>query len=574
MLRQKMLISKRKSLEKQLNQLRAKRKELRATEDELQAQIDALEDVTPEIEAQVEDLEKAQTETEDKISEIMDELDAVKEELDGLDPSTEVVVDEEEPVRSDSRAAGAPRLQRRRPASANFRCRSRCFATRDAMESFYAQKSMKEFISRVRTMANAALQPTGRRVISGAELAIPTELLDVVRDNLGEYSKLIRHVRFRQVRGNSRILVTGKVPEGVWTEMCARLNELAFGFSEIELDGYKVGGYVTICRAVLADATDIELGEEIVENLLRAIGKALDKAIVFGMGPNSKMPVGFVSRLAETSQPAYWGANQGDWTDLHTTHLLKLNLTGASGVAYYQAVLGAMGKADPAYTNGESVWVMNRATHMAMKAAALAFNASGALVSAIDDSMPVEGGIIEELDFMPDGMVAGGFMDGYILAEREGSTWARSDDVLFFEDEAAFKATARYDGKPIVGEAFVAFTLDNSNVTTELSFMDDLANEPLNALIVTGATVTSAGVIAATISGATAASPRYAVQATAATVDIHGNDVIKPGKFGWVAWSSGATIEGAAAGMPLHVVELDAAGHVLSYGSVALTAAT
>ena len=411
-------------------------------------------------------------------------------------------------------------------------------------------------------------------MISGAELAIPTVLLDVVRDNLGEYSKLLRHVRFRQVRGNGRVLVAGKVPDGIWTEMCARLNELAFAVTELELDGYKVGGFVTICKAVLVDASDVDLGEEIVENLLRAVGKALDKAIVFGLGANSKMPVGFVTRLAQTAQPADWGVNQGEWTDLHTTHLLKLNLSSATGVAYYQAVLGAMGKADPAYTNGQSVWIMNRATHMAMKAAGLAFNAAGALVAAVDDSMPVEGGIIEELDFMPDNMVAGGFLDGYILAEREGSSWARSDDVLFFEDQVAYKVTARYDGQPIVGEAFVAFTLDNSNVTTVIPFDADLANEPLNALIVTGATVTSAGVIAATITGATSATPRYAVQATAATVDIHGNDVIIPGKFGWVAWSSGATIDGAAAGQTLHVVELDAKGHILSAGAVALTAAT
>lgn len=567
--RQSFLMKKRASLEKKLSALRAKKKQLRVTEEELQAQIDALEDVTPELEAQVEDLEKQQTETDDAIADILDELDDVKAAIQDLDEGQEIL--DEDLLDGRRGAEPAPSLRSRyaRSHSANFRCRSRCFSNRESMEAFYAQKDMKDFIARVRAMAG-----TSKRVITGAELAIPNVLLDVVRDNLGEYSKLLRHVRLRQVRGNGRVLVAGKIPEGIWTEMCARLNELTFAMTEIELDGYKVGGFVTICRAVLVDASDVDLGEEIVEDLLRAVGKALDKAIVFGLGPNSKMPIGFVTRLAQTAQPAYWGVNQGDWTDLHTTNLLKLNLSGADGVAYYQAVLGAMGKAKPDYTNGQSVWVMNRATHMAMKAAGLAFNAAGALVSAIDDTMPVEGGIVEELDFMPDGMVAGGFLDGYILAEREGSSWARSDEVLFFEDQVAYKVTARYDGQPIVGEAFVAFTLDNSDVTTVIPFEDDLANEPLNALIVTGATVTAAGVIAATITGATSATPRYAVQATAATVDIHGNDVVIPGKFGWVAWNSGATIEGAAAGMPLHVVELDAKGHILSAGTVALTAAS
>lgn len=572
----KLAIKKRSTLEAKLKALQEKRRKLRVTEDELQAQIDALEEVTPEIEAQVEDLEAQQTETDDAIAEILDELDAVKEEIAALEDGTPVeeVVIEEEPRRSNPRA-GSPRMTGRRSAGgANFRSRSRCFSSRADMEAFYAQRDVRDFVARVRAMAPASAQPGARRVISGAELAIPTVILDIIRDNLGEYSKLLRHVRLRPLRGAARAMVSGKVPDGVWTEMCARLNELSFGFSAIELDGYKVGGFVTICRAVLDDASDVDLGEEIVENLLRAIGKALDKAIVFGEGPTLKMPVGFVARLAQTAQPGYWGPSQGEWTDLHTTNLLKLNLTSATGVAYFQALLGAMGKAKPEYTNGRTVWVMNRSTHMQMKAAGLVFTDAGALVAAMDGSVPVEGGLVEELDFMPDGMIAGGYLDAYLLAEREGSSWARSDDVLFFEDMVAYKATARYDGQPILGEAFVAFTIDGTEVTTSIDWTADRANEPLNALIVTGATVTAAGVIAATISGATSETPRYAVQPTAASVDIHGNDVVIPGKRGWTAWANGATVEGAAAGMPLHVVELDAAGHIVSYGSVALTAAS
>jgi hypothetical protein len=55
-------------------------------------------------------------------------------------------------------------------------------------------------------------------------------------------------------------------------------------------------------------------------------------------------------------------------------------------------------------------------------------------------------------------------------------------------------------------------------------------------------------------------------------VEIHGNDVIIPGKFGWVEYVSGVKIEGAKAGQTLHVVELDGDGHIVSYGHAALTA--
>lgn len=565
MLRQKMLIKKRSQLEAQRKTLLQTRQQLRATEDELQAKIDSVDAVDSELEAQIETLTQQQTETDDAIADILAQIDEIDSELASLGGG------EDRGNEPDEDGQRTRRSVTRRSAARSFRSRSGCFSSREAMEEFYAQRSVADFVSRVRAMAVESARPGARRVISGAELAIPTEVLDIVRDNLGSYSRLLKHVRLRQLRGKARAMVTGKVPDGVWTEACARLNELAFAFSAVELDGYKVGGFVTICRAVLADASDVDLGEEIVENLLRAIAQAVDKAIVFGKGSTGKMPVGFVTRLAETQKPVYWNDQQGEWTDLHTTNVLKLNLSSATGVAYFQGLMAAMGKAKPNYTNGKTVWVMNRATHMQIKAAGLVFTDAGALVSAMDGSIPVEGGTVEELEWMPDGMIAGGYLDAYIMAEREGSTWERSDEVLFFDDMSAFKATARYDGKPILGEAFVAFTIDGSEVTTAIEFMPDRANEPLNALVVTGASVKS-GAITATISGATSGSPRYAVQPTAASVEIHGNDVIIPGKFGWVEYVSGVKIEGAKSGQTLHVVELDGDGHIVSYGHAALTA--
>ena len=567
MLRQKMLTKKRSQLEAQRKSLLQTRQQLRATEDELQAQIDSVDAVDSELEAQIERLTQQQTETDDAIADILAHIDEIDSELASLGGG------EDRSNEPDDDGQRARRSVTRRSVTRSFRSRSGCFNSREAMEEFYAQRSVADFVSRVRAMAVASTRAGNHRAISGAELAIPTEVLDVVRDNLGDYSRLLKHVRLRQLRGKGRAMVTGKVPDGVWTEACARLNELAFAFSAVELDGYKVGGFITICDSVLSDASDVDLGEEIVENLLRAIGQAVDKAIVFGTGSTGKMPVGFVTRLAETQKPVYWNDQQGEWTDLHSTNVLTLNLSSSTGVAYFQGLMAAMGKAKPNYTNGKTVWVMSRATHMQIKAAGLAFTDAGALVSAVDGSIPVEGGAVEELEWMPDGMIAGGYLDAYIMAEREGSSWKRSDEVLFFDDMSAFKATARYDGKPILGEAFVAFTIDGSSPTTSIDFMPDRANESLNALVITGATVTS-GVVAATITGAIASSPVYAIQATSASVEIHGNDVVIPGEHGWVKYVTGVKPAGAKAGQTLHVVELDGDGHIMSYGHVALTAGT
>lgn len=563
MLRQSVLIKKRSSLEKQLTQLRTKKKQLRASEEQLQAQVDQIEEITPELEAEVEDLARQQTEIEDNITDVLDQLEEVKTELeslgDGAPPANE------EPPVSRSRRSATP--------AGNFRSRSGVFRSRADMTAFYEQRSVKDFISRFRSMAAAAASNPSKRTVTGAELAIPTEVLEIIRDNLGEHSKLLKHVRLRPLKGKGRAIVAGKVPEGIWMEMCSRLNELNFSFSGLEVDGYKVGGYIPICRAVLEDASDVDIGEEIMEYLLRSIGIAVDKAIVFGKGKNGKMPEGFVTRLAQNAKPENWDDSKGEWTDLHNTNLLKLNLIGIEGVAYYRPLMVAMGKAKPDYSNGKTVWVMNRSTHMEMKAAGLAFTAAGALVASLDGSVPVEGGIIEELEFMPDGMVAGGFLDAYLLVEREGGSIESSDHVMFLEDMRVFKGTARYDGAPILGEAFVAFTVNNTEVTTVMSFTEDRANAPLNALVISAATV-KGGAVTATISGALNGSPTYAVKATSASVDICGNDVIADGVDGWVKYEAGVTVKGAVKDQTLHVVELDADGHIISAGNAKLAAGT
>lgn len=98
-------------------------------------------------------------------------------------------------------------------------------------------------------------------------------------------------------------------------------------------------------------------------------------------GTGVKMPVGYMTRLAAQSKPSWWGTNQGEFKDLHTSHILKLNVASATGVEFFQALIGALAVADPTYSqSGEPTWVMNRKTHMDILARALAFNAAGALV--------------------------------------------------------------------------------------------------------------------------------------------------------------------------------------------------
>ena len=216
-LRTVMLNKKRTQLQAQLKQLRAKRKKLRADEEELQAKIDALEEVTPELEQQVDDLTQQQTEVDDQIADLQDQIDEVTAQIDELEGSEPTPDDGGDGSRAGGGATVVRGAQLRTVESGRFSCRSRCFASRAARDAFYQRPAVKSFVDRARAMLGGVSNHQ-RRSVNGAELSIPTDVLDLIRDNLNEYSKLISRVRLRPIRGNARQNVMGDIPEGVWME--------------------------------------------------------------------------------------------------------------------------------------------------------------------------------------------------------------------------------------------------------------------------------------------------------------------------------------------------------------------
>ena len=563
----------RDALNAKLAAQRSKRNELAASEQELRSQLEALGD-TPAIEDvrslsdRVDAVTRQQAECDDEIASILDELERCNADIAAFEENHAAApAANGGEARTAAPAAAAP--VRTAPATvegSNFRSRSRCFASRADMNAFYARSDVKEFLQSLRAMG-----ASGRRSVSGAELTIPTVMLDMIRQNMGEYSKLIRYVRLRSVKGKARQNIMGKVPDGVWMEMSGALNELEFSFNQLETDGYKVGGYIPVDNYLLSDS-DVNLGEEVLQNILHAMGRALDKAIVYGKGAPGKMPVGSVTRLAQTSQPSYWGAEQGEWTDLHSSNILKLDLASKTGESFFQPLLTAMGKADPDYsTSKRTVWCCNRATHLDLMSRALNFNAAGTLVAGMSNRMPVEGGEFVELDFLPDYEIVGGFFDLYTLVEREGASMARSEHVFFLEDKTVFKGTARYDGQPAVGEGFLAINYANTAVTTSYDFKPDYANTKLHVLVCTAAAGTGSGNTVVTVSGAKESSPKlkYAVRSS---VSLKVGDKLKGSE--WEDLTSGSTQIAAAAGAPITVVEVDANGRVISAGNVAAVPAS
>ena len=345
-------------------------------------------------------------------------------------------------------------------------------------------EQVKSFLSNVRSAIKE------KRAVEGVGLTIPTVILGVLRENIIDYSKLYRHVAVRQIAGDGRQVIMGTVPEAIWTECCANLNELALAFNDLELDCYRVGGFYAICNANIEDS-DIDLLGEIMVALGQAIGRALDKAILYGQNSNStmRMPLGVVSRLVQQSQPANYPATARPWQDLHVSNVKTIasSVTGANLIAAIVTNSGAMkGK----YSRGEKVWVMNETTYTKLMASTVSVNAAGQIVSGVADRMPVIGGIIEVLDFVPDNVIIGGYFDLYTLAERAGTRFATSEHVKFLQDQTVMKGTARYDGAPAIAEAFVAMDINGGTVAaTDVEFAPDAANTISNITLPATATV-------------------------------------------------------------------------------------
>ena len=350
----------------------------------------------------------------------------------------------------------------------DHRMETRKFFNMSAQErdAFFANAEVKAFLERVRSFKGQ------KRDISGAELLIPTVMLGVIRENILRYSKLLRHVNLKPVAGKARQTVAGAIPEAVWTEACGKLNELGLTFYDQEVDGYKVGGFIPVCNALLEDS-DINLAEEIISALGQAIGYALDKAILYGTA--TKMPLGVMTRLVQTAAPADYPATRRPWVDLHTTNIKSI-AASVTGTALFKQIILATGAAKGKYSRGEKVFVMNETTYSKIVAESLAVNAAGAIVAGVDGRMPIVGGVIEVLDFIPDNVIIGGYFDLYLLAERAGTSISQSEHVQFIEDNTVFKGTARYDGTPVIDEAFVAIGIAGTTPDAQMDFAEDTAN--------------------------------------------------------------------------------------------------
>ena len=468
-LRQLMLKNKIDKKRAELNALLEKDKDFKTREEELETAIG--EATTDEEQTAVSESVEA-FETEKQAHE--DEKERLSGEISDLEAEL-AEAEKEPPADTRTKKETKERTERKMEKTINIRSLPMNVRAIDALsyterEALVNRDDVKEFLSKVREAGKH------NRAVTGASLTVPVVVLDLIAENMYRYSKLLNRVRVRNVRGQARQTIAGTVPEAVWTEMCGAINELNFVFNQITVDGYKVAGYVPVCNSLLEDS-DIDLAAYLVEMISESIGYAIDKAILYGKGATSHMPLGIVTRLAQTSAPDGYPANAPAWVNLKTSNIIKIDSADMTPIQFLSAFAIAAGNTFSRYARGRRFWAMNSKTYAQIQAMLIASTAQGEYVSRVSGVMPITDGDIDVLEFIPDGDIIGGYGDLYLWVERGALSIESSEHVQFIQDNTVFRGKERADGVPVIPQSFVAININNKEVTTVMDFAGDNAND-------------------------------------------------------------------------------------------------
>lgn len=370
-----------------------------------------VEDELDQHEKDMADHETAKTDLENEIRQLETELS----EIENKEPQQQRSAQQATPAPIQTRSQntfteGATTMKY---GKAQYRAAVQASLNNQEVRSFYEQ------------LRNAVLN---QRSISGLALVIPTEVIDRIQPLISKASKLYDEVEVITLNGEGRAIVDGAVPEAIWTEMTDAVQELQDKFNAVEIDGYKVGGFIPVANAILEDSM-IDLAVYVEGRIARSIGKALDKAILLGEGATKKQPVGVIPTV--TAKKKTSAASLG-------TLLGNLETVDAGE--------------DDSY---EIIAVMNRQTYFRhVMPQTLVNTADGRQVVGSVTDPNVAGLRVKLVSNMPANHVLFGAFKQYILGERKGVQVSSSTDVRFIEDQTVFKGTARYDGKPANADSF------------------------------------------------------------------------------------------------------------------------
>jgi len=408
-------------------QLEIKRSKLKEVETKAAAILKRSEDAAAALE---------EAKTEEDIKTVEAEITEIEKEQDGIEvekKTIEAEITELETELDDVKERSAK-------ASATSKQQSRSKGESESMNRLQVRELLKtgEYFKRS-DVQEFYQQFKNLRAVTGGELAIPEVIVSRIMDILGDYSTLYPIVDRIQVKGTARILIDTDTTPASWVEQNASLPIGDVGtLAYLDFDGFKVGKVTFVDNYLLQDSV-INLDEYVSKKIARAIGLALDIAILNGTGAAGKQPTGII--------PSIPVGNQVDVPDDST-------------IAEYVKPIGLI---DTGEDNvGEIRAVMKRSTYYAyFLEMSINVNAAGETVGRLPNltTPDILGIPVTFNNSMAADQVLYGEFDKYTLVERENIAIDNSEHVRFVEDQMAFRGKGRFDGKPTQPEAFVLITI-------------------------------------------------------------------------------------------------------------------
>lgn len=415
-LRQLMLNKELEGLKEQMNEISEKEQELEARKKGLEESIEEIETEEEKavVEEEVQKYEDDKEALEAEKKELEEKIKGIEDEQKGLEEKSKEFDDEEE-VRSEVKTEVRTEAKKIEGRDEKMNYEVRDYIQNEEVRSFYEQ--LRDSI-------------INKRAVTGGELLIPQQVMTAIEHRIGDYGVLINEVRNINLSGTGRITFNAGTPTLYWTEMCEALKESTMAeFKAIELDGFKLGGYLFICNALIKDSI-INLAEFVEKEFAKGIAKYIDDAIMNGKGATSKQPEG-----------------------------IKTKVTKETEVKDIIGLLGAIGELDHGEQKAHAdrvIVAMNRPTwYKRILPQTYGKNADGRLVyDGMNMTLPDGTKVVLTETLAADEVVIGDFYNGYVFATRAGASFDMNDCVRWIEEETGFKVSGRYDGKVTNADLF------------------------------------------------------------------------------------------------------------------------
>lgn len=408
MLKSLVLKKKLEQLRNDLTPINTELEDIQKRESELAKDIETREELTDEemeaVEEEVDGNEKKKEELVEKKKELEEEIKEIEDELKELEDKSDEV------VKSDNH----DNEERKQIKKINIRGGANMkMERREQLRQLVQVEENRNFFEDV---TNLVLRQSTE--LKGKELLIPKEVMALINHEVIGYGELIKHVNKINVNGESRIVFNAGTPKLFWTEQCESLKEAVLGeMKSIELDGFKLGGYVFLCKAFVEDAI-IDVADYIIKKFAEAIAIALDEAIIKGRGASEKEPEGILTALASDEEK-------------QAKDLVSL--------------LTIVGDLNPRAKNVKLV-VNNKTYRSRIMPETYGKDSNGRIVYGLGQTLPDGTQIVISEAMENDKFILGDFKQ-YVLAERKGMTFDTSDQVRWIEEEIGYKTSGRYDGK-------------------------------------------------------------------------------------------------------------------------------